>query len=217
MPARKVILATGETYHIFNRSLKGIPIFTNKYEYRLFLECIEYYSQETPPIKFSHFRKNRSKYNLLLESNKNNKLVTILAYCIMPTHFHFLLTQEKEKGIMKFIQKISNSYAHYFNIKHEQKGPVFESKFKAVRVITQEQLIHLNRYIHLNPVTSYITENPENYEFSSYKAYLYGNNQLVDRSIVMSEFSSPESYEDFVMDQKDYQRQLQQIKHLLIE
>lgn len=214
MPPRKVILATGETYHIFNRSLRQAPLFTNKREFDLFLMATKYYLQMDPPVKFSLFRQQPNKYEL----DFSKTLVKVIAYCLMPDHFHFMVTQLEDEGIKAFIHKLATSYSHYFNLKHNQKGSVFESKFKAVRVESQEQLVHLSRYIHLNPVTSFLIEDPENYDYSSYKIYLNKTvSDLVDLSDVMVDFRSPKIYKEFVLSQKDYQRELKRIKHLVFE
>jgi len=214
MPSRKVILATGETYHIFNRSLRQVPIFTNKREFSLFLMTTRYYLQVNPPAKFSIYRGQRDKY----EVDLTKTLVKIVAYCLMPNHFHFILTQLKDKGIKTFIHRLTCSYSHYFNIKHDQKGSVFESKFKAVRVENQEQLVHLSRYIHLNPVTDFLVEDPEEYYHSSYKIYLKKiNSDFVDPSDVLTDYKSTETYKKFVLDQKDYQRELKIVKHLTFD
>ena len=214
MPARKVILATGETYHIFNRSIRQTPLFTNKKEFKIFLKATRYYLQRKPPVKFCFYRLQPNTYKL----DFSKPLVKLINYCLMPDHFHFCLTQLVEDGIRKFIHRLATSYSHYFNIKYKQKGPVFESKFKAVRVESQEQLIHLSRYIHLNPVTSFLVEDPEDYEFSSYKIYLgKETSDFVDSSLVMGDFRLTENYKQFVLDQKDYQRELNKIKHLTLE
>lgn len=213
MPLRKTILATGEVYHIFNRSVRGMPIFKGKQESDLFLEATEYYLQPRPPTRFSIYRVQKNKYPLTL----TEKIVTIISFCLMPTHFHFLLKQEKEDGIRQLIQKISNSFAHFFNLKYKTSGPVFEGNFKAVRVENDEQLLHLSRYIHLNPVTDYLVENPEDYPFSSYRVFIREEKSpIIDSSLIMGNISS-ENYRKFVLDQKDYQRELDRIKHLVFE
>ena len=212
MPARKIVLATGETYHIFNKSFRG-DIFTDKKEYKLFLLAMKFYMQLDPPVKFSIYRQLKDQYRI----NTKNKLVNLIAYCLMPNHFHFILRQEESDGIKYFVQRLCNSYSHYFNIKHQRKGSLFDFKFKAVRIETQEQLIHLSRYIHLNPVTSYIVEDPSEYEYSSYNLYLAKKqSSWIDPSVIMSNFSSLD-YKKFVADQKDYQRELSKTKHLLFD
>jgi putative transposase len=212
MPSRQTILATDETYHIFNRSLRQTPLFTNRREFNIFLMAARYYLQVDPPVKFSYYRQQPNRYEL----NFDKTLVKVIAYCLMPDHYHFILTQLEEDGIKTFIHRLANSYSHYFNIKHDQRGPVFESRFKAIRVKTQDQLIHLSRYLHLNPVTSYLVEDPEDYDYSSYKFYLgKERSDFLDLADVMVDFPSTEKYRRFVLNQKDYQRELRGIRHLI--
>ena len=212
MPVRKTILATGEIYHIFNRSLRHTSLFNDKREHALFLSALTYYLQATPPVKFSLFRQQTQKYPLDLSQT----LVKVLAYCVMPNHFHLLLKQHQENGIRVFLHRLTSSYGRYFNVKYDQKGPVFESRFKAVRVEDDEQLIHVSRYIHLNPVTGYLVKDPRDYPHSSYKIYLgKERSKFVDPSEIMNGISF-EEYEQFVLDQKDYQRELKKIEHFLL-
>ena len=213
MPLRKTILATGEIYHVFNRSVQGIPIFRGKTEYETFKETIRFYLQPEPPTKFSIYRMHSSRYKIKL----TRKLVTIINFCLMPNHFHFTLRQEEENGIRNFIQRISNSFAHYFALKYQNSGPVFEGNFKAIRVENNEQLLHLSRYIHLNPVSAYLVENPRDYPYSSYSTYLgMEKEDFVEPAIILEQFTSPWQYEKFVLDQKDYQRSLEVIKRLTL-
>lgn len=147
MAHRKTILVNKEIYHIFNHSVQGMPIFRGKRECSLFLDAIRFYLSQKPPTKFSLYRVSREKFPFKIE----NKLVSVINYCLMPNHFHFTLQQEQENGIRKFIQRLLTSFAHYFNVKYKQRGPVFEGNFKAVRVEDNEQLIHLSRYSILIP------------------------------------------------------------------
>lgn len=214
MPRRNTIFAPGEFYHVFNHSVASIPIFKGDRESEIFLDCIKFYLQLKPPTKFSTFRKSRQSFPL----NLNEKITSIINYCFMPNHFHFTLREDRKDGIKEFIQRISNSFAHYFSLKYKRRGHVFEDRFKATHIETEEQLIHLSRYIHLNPVTSYLVERPEDYPYSSYKIYL-GKESLdfIDPSPILSHFSSKLKYREFVLSQKDYQRKLNEIKHLVFE
>lgn len=214
MPYRKVTLAVGETYHTFNRSLQDAPIFRGKREIDNFLAAMKFYLTPTPPVKFSVYRQSKERYSIDL----SDPLVKIITYCLMPSHFHFILFQNKEDGIKTYLQRLTNSYSHYFNLKNERRGPLFESPFKAVRVKTEEQLLHLSRYIHLNPVTGYLVEHPRDYPYSSFSAYLGEKYSLpIETSMILFHYSSPKEYEKFVLARKDYQRKLEQIKHLLLE
>lgn len=214
MSLRKTILATGQVYHILNRSIQNIPIFKSNRECSLFLDAMRYYLQPKPPMKYSLYRVGRERVTFDL----NQKLVTIINYCLMPNHFHLTLLQNEENGIRKYIQRLTNSFVHYFNKKNKNRGPIFEGNFKAVRVESDEQLLHLSRYIHLNPVTAYLVERPEDYQFSSYNIYLKREtSDFIDPSLITNNFSSVGKYEEFVLNQKDYQRVLDEIKHFLLE
>ncbi len=135
----------------------------------------------------------------------------------MPNHFHLLIRQLKDKGITNFIGKVCNSYTKYFNIKYNRVGPLLQGEFKSVHIETNEQLIHLSRYIHLNPVVTGIVKKPESYEWSSYNEYLSRPQILCDCSIVLDQFESPQVYQKFVEGQIDYGISLEILKHQVLD
>ncbi len=148
------------------------------------------------------------------------KLVDIICFCLMPNHFHFMLKQKLDNGISTFISNFTNSYTRYFNTKHERIGPLFEGIFKAVRIESEEQLIHTSRYIHLNPVSSFLIEpkDLENYQWSSYLEFLgFSDENLTIKNLVLNFFPLVSDYKKFVLDHADYARQLELIKHLTLE
>lgn len=146
-------------------------------------------------------------------------LVEIISYVLMPNHFHLLIRQTSDNGISTFIRRSINSYTRYLNTKRSRVGPLFQGAFKAVRVEDDEQLIHLSRYIHLNPLVSFVVKESEfrNYPWSSLPDYLKGQSNLIDVDMVLGHFSSPKSYEKFIFDQADYAKELEKIKHLKLE
>src|SRR3990167_9648627 len=156
---RKKILAVGETYHLFTRSIADFVIFNNDNDFDRMQQLIKYYSIDNK-IKFSDFiayrnvQKNGFNNTLNAISKNKEKLVQVIAYCLMPTHIHLILRQLTDKGISKYMSDFLNSYTKYFNTLHKRKGPLWESRFKNVLVETDNQLLHLTRYIHLNPVTA---------------------------------------------------------------
>lgn len=222
MAYRKTILATDEIYHIYNRGVEKRPIFLTKWDYNRFSELVNYYRFANCPIKYSYFKllsgEERERILTRLEK-ESEKLVETLVFCLMPNHIHFLLKQLKDQGISKFMAKITNSFSHFFNIKQERVGPLFQGNFKAKRISSDEQLIHVSRYIHLNPVTAHLVEfdNLENYEYSSYPEYLGNKQGICDIKIILSYFKNPSDYKRFVKDQADYQKHLDSIKHLTLE
>lgn len=136
----------------------------------------------------------------------------------MPNHFHFLLKQVADNGIHEFISKLSNSYTKYFNTKHNRVGPLLQGQFKAVLVETDEQLIHLSRYIHLNPYIAELVKDLEYFEYSSYLEFVgVRNNLLSSPQSLLSFFSETNSYKNFVRDYESYAKDLSKMKSLLIE
>ena len=220
---RKDVLVVGEIYHIFNKSIAEFNIFNNTSEFLRMLNVIRYYQTEKPLIKFSDFlrssRVQLGDVNISFPDRSNKeKLVEIIAYCLMPTHIHLILKQLKEDGISIFMNRILNSYTRYFNIRHKRKGPLWEGRFKNILVTTDEQLIHITRYVHLNPVTAYLVDKPEKWLASSYREYLLKVNEM-DKICKYDEILNIDqiSYKDFVEDRISYQRELAKIKNLLIE
>lgn len=225
MPYRKIVLAQDHFYHVFNRGVARLPIFSTSKDYFRLLELINYYRFINTPLSFSHFKKIPSdeRQKILRDLEIKGKVhVTILAFCLMNNHYHFLIKQMSEKGITKFMSNLQNSYAKYFNIRNNRSGPLFQPMFKAVLIETDEQLLHVSRYIHLNPSTGYIVEIKalENYPWSSFRAYLKDNTLdygFVDINFIMDLIGGKDKYKTFVFDQADYQRKLGQIKHLMME
>lgn len=136
----------------------------------------------------------------------------------MPNHFHFLLRQKRKSGITEFVSKLSNSYTKYLNIKNNRVGHLLQGGFKAVYVETNEQLLHLSRYIHLNPLVGYVTKALDDYRWNSYIEYTHDtNNEICDKKIIIDQFRSKEEYGQFVLDQKDFGQQLEAIQHQLLD
>ena len=222
MPLRKTILATNEIYHIYNRGVEKRPIFLSKRDYARFFDTINYYRFANCPIKFSYFKKLalKERENTFQKLEKESKrLVDILAFCLMPNHFHLLLKQLTDKGISTFIAKMTNGFSHYFNIRHDRSGHLFQGNFGAVRIEDDEQFMHVSRYIHLNPVTSYLIEieNLVSYKYSSYSEYISRSSGFTNVKEALSYFNEPNKYKEFVEDQADYAKKLPDIQRLTLE
>jgi len=216
---RKNPLISGQTYHVFTRSIASFKIFNNENEFSRMLDVVCYYQREKPEIKFSKFiqLERESQLNKKEYFSDKENLVEIAAYCFMPTHIHLILKQLKDNGISVFMSNILNSYTRYFNTKHKRKGPLWEARFKSVLVESDEYLIHLTRYIHLNPATAMLVDKPENWKFSSYQEYLSQTeeNKICKYSDMLNIL--PHSYRSFVEDRISYQQELAKIKDLLLE
>ncbi|OGH52493.1 MAG: hypothetical protein A3G13_02115 [Candidatus Levybacteria bacterium RIFCSPLOWO2_12_FULL_37_7] len=223
MPGRLIPFATNEIYHVFNRGIDHRPTFTDRNELRRSLEAISYYRFTSPPIRLSKLliQSTEIREKLFEELQlKNETLIDILSFCLMPNHFHLLLRQKVDNGISKFIGNFQNSFTRYFNTKHQRVGPLFLDQFKGVIIETDEQLLHVSRYIHLNPYTSYVVKNfddLQNYPWSSLPEYISDKNGICDTETILSNFKNKNTYKKFIEDQTDYQRKLHKIEHLLLE
>lgn len=212
MPYRITPLIGGQIYHIYNRGVERRRIFENTRDYQRFFKTLTYYQLTGPKPKFSHFNQSNP-----FKPNFNKKIVEVIAYCLMPNHFHLLVKQLSENGISEFVSKLTNSYTKYYNIKYFRVGPLVQGQFKAVLMENDEQLVHLSRYIHLNPLVSNITKNLDHYQWSSYQEYINGHEGICNKDLILEHFTSPQSYKQFILDQADYTRQLELIKHQILD
>ena len=164
-----------------------------------------------PKIRFSLFN---PQTHLIGDST----IVEVVAYCLMPNHFHFILKQSREKGISRFISDVCNSYTRYFNLRYDRVGPLFQGNFKAILIDSEEYLLHLSRYIHLNPHNAYMVSDPKLYQWSSLSEYIgVSNESFCRKEEVLSSFSPTNTYLSFINDYRNYAMSLKSINHLLLE
>lgn len=195
--------------------------FFRKADYAHAMLAISFYRFANPPLPLSRFKElGIEEKEQLLKSLKNTeKLVEIVCFVLMPNHFHFLLKQQQDNGISKFLSQFTNSYTRYVNTVHERVGPLFQGMFKSVHVETNEQLLHLSRYIHLNPVVSHIIRKEDlfSYPWSSLPEYFQKIPSLVWSEPVLQQFTSIEGYKNFLLDHVGYAKELEKIKHLSLD
>lgn len=213
MPYKQAIFANNEFYHVFNRGVEKRITFTTKRDFNRFIETMDYYRIKDPPIRFSF--KNRP---IIVQKNTaSSPLVEIICFCLMPNHFHMLVRQIENNGITIFLSKLSNSYTKYFNTKYKRLGPLFQGSFKAVRIEDDEQLLHVSRYIHLNPLIDYLTIDLRTYSYSSYPEFLGLKKGFCKKEVILDNFKTPSDYEKFVLEQEDYGRKIKHIERLLLD
>jgi len=220
MPARYCPLVNDYYYHVFNRGVNKQPIFNGVTDYKRAVNILRFYNCKDYPIRFSKFLllSSDQRKEIWARLSNSQKHADIISYCFMPNHFHLLLKQNIDNGISKFLANFQNSYTKYFNIKNDRTGHLLQGQFKAVRVDSEEQLLHVSRYIHLNPFSSGVVKKTTdllNYTWSSFAEYVTGNQfEICSKSIIYSSFNDRQKYKNFVFDNADYQKTLENIKHL---
>lgn len=224
MPLRLHPIVTGEVYHVYNRSVGAQPIFLNQSDFKRAIDVANFYCYAKPRLRFSHFNRleTEEKNNFLSELKSNySKPIDIFSFCLLPNHFHFLIKQLEDFGITAFMRSFQDSYAKFFNIKRKRHGALFQTQFKAVRIETDEQLLHVCRYIHLNPYSSFVVKSIEelkDYQWSSLQDYLGKRNlDIVDKKFILEFFSSIDKFKSFTYDQADYQRKLKELEYFTLE
>lgn len=149
MSIRKASFAPGEYYHLYNRGNSKQIIFRDAEDYRRFTTLL-YTCNSEDNFRMFLIESTADKDPYLW--NRGKPLVSIGAYCLMPNHFHILVTESMKEGISKFMQKVSTAYVMYYNNKYERSGGLFEGKFKSEHLGVDQYLKYIFAYIHLNPL-----------------------------------------------------------------
>lgn len=201
-----------ELIHVINRGVDKRNIFLDELDYFRFIHDLYEFNDVNPVNStFYIFQSNVIARRCGGENRKSRKfLVNIQAFCLMPNHYHLLLSNNAENGIPKFMKKLNMGYARYFNEKNKRKGALFEGRYKSVKVKEESHFIYLPYYIHLNPLDLISPEwrNRElkdykksekfldNYRWSSHLDYLGKKNfpSVTQREFLMGFFGGPKGY-----------------------
>ncbi len=203
-----------EIYHVLNRGVDKRKIFLEEKDYLRFIHDLFEFNNQEAALNIGHFFKNqyidlRSQY-INDKKRKRKLLVKVLAFCLMPNHYHLILTPIVEGGIVTFMRKLNIGYAKYFNQKYERVGTLFQGRYKAIHIETDSHFIHLPCYIHLNPLDLKFPEwrngiiNDykeamkflENYRWSSFPDYIGKKNfpSVTQREFLLDFFEGSENY-----------------------
>ena len=201
MPSRNILKIDipDSYYHIYARGASKKPIFCEDSDYRVFLELFRRYLADEE-IKDSA----GIPYKKLYDD------IELLCYCLMGNHFHLLVYQIHEGAMPRLMRGVMTAYSRYFNKKYSQSGALFESRYKASRISSDPYLMHITRYIHLNP------SDWREYPYSSLWYYTGGDapDWLNERRI-LELFSDRTEYAEFVEEYEGISESLELIKHQL--
>lgn len=213
MPYRITPFVNGEFYHLYTRGVEKQNTFLNRKDYSHFVKALFYYHIQNPKPKFSTHRRTK-----VFPIDSSKRIAEIICYCLMPNHFHLLVKQLQDGGISELMRKLILSSTKYRNAKYNRQGSLFQVPFKAVHIETDEQLIHVSRYIHLNPLVSLLVKDLKFYPWSSYLDYIgIHDNLAVKKEEILNFFKSPQDYKKFVLDQADYGTTLEKLKHFTLD
>lgn len=188
--------AAGEYYHVFNRGNGKMDIFKDRADYEFFLERVGEYL-------FPNRRAPSASKRGLRKSFPNGAF-TLVVYCLMPNHFHFLLRQNGDIPISKLMLSVCGGYSKFFNKKYNRVGSLFQDQFKAVRIETNEQLLWVSAYIHANPKVAGLASDLSRYRYSNYPKLLQSeNSSLCDPKIILEQMQSTDSYREYVESSSD--------------
>jgi putative transposase len=163
----------GHFYHIYNRGVNKQAIFSREENYHFLVQRMQKYLRLYP--------------------------ISVIAYCLMPNHYHMVLFAHQDSSPGFFIQRLFNSYSQAFNMQEKRSGTLFEGRAKSKLIFENEYLYQITRYIHLNPVQAGLVQKPEDWAFSNYREFIGIRKSLsFDAEFLETQFGTPEEYRKFV-------------------
>ena len=193
---RKIKLAKGEIYHVFNRGVDKRNIFMDKEDVERFFHCM---------LVFNSIELTGSLYeqSFLKKKTKSKPLVRFIAYNLLPNHFHFVLEQTTEEGISKFMKRLQGGYSWYFNNKYKRSGSLVQGPFKSKYIDSNEYLLHVSVYVNLNHQIKPLGDQVAKWGKSSWDEYVnfekLSLNFCAKKDIVLEQFKSKEEYKKFAL------------------
>lgn len=206
---------TGEYYHIYNRGVDKRDVFIDDSDYFRFLKSLKEFNQLDPVVSlYINDRINPDVGVSPLQNESEEKLVEIMAFNLIPNHFHLILKQFRDGGISEFMKRIGGGYTSYFNFKNERSGALFQGKFKAAHIDSSEKLIYLSAYVNGNHIVHGIKDKI----FSSWMEYSTGKSCLCNIKCILDQFNDADDYLNYVKNTaKEVNKTREGMKKELIE
>lgn len=212
----------GENYHIFNRGVDKRSIFLDEKDLDRFYRSMFFFNTKDPVGSIFETELVKENMERLGHLAFKDPLVKFICYCLNPNHFHFGLTPVLDGGISEFMKRLSGGYTKYFNEKYKRTGSLFQGTYKSKHINTDSYLIHSSVYINLNNRVHNWDKGLEKFVKSSWDEYIGESPyQFCDKSIVLDQFKSLKSYEDYALESlKDIKRRKdaeKEFRELLID
>jgi len=230
---KEITKAVGGIFHVLNRGVDGRNIFLDEKDYFRFVHNLFEFNDLNPALNTKYYFNQSKDFGNPYNIRKSRKLIVeILAFCLMPNHFHLLLKQRGEGNIIKFMQKLGAGYANYFNQKYKRSGALFQGRYKLLLLNSESHFVHLPYYIHFNPLDLTMPEwrkgEIQNYQkavevlnsfrWSSHLDYIGKNNfpSVTQREFLLKIFGGAENYKDNVKNWLK-EMEIEKIKKIILE
>lgn len=193
---RETSLKNGEYYHVYNRGTDKRDIFSGEFDYFRFFRSLKEFNQVEPVVSL-YIKDQLEKAGKAVVAGplQDEKLVDIIAFNLLPNHFHLILKQLQEGGVSEFMKRVGGGYTRYFNHRHKRNGVLFQGKFKVAHIDSNEKLIYLSAYVNGNHIVHGIKNGGK---FSSLSEYKRGKKILCNIKPILSQFNFTEDYLKYV-------------------
>lgn len=214
---RKIQFANNEYYHLFNRGVDKRKIFLDREDLSRFFQSMEEFNTLDPigSIFENSRRKNQFGVPVSKVSKEQKKLVNFICYALNPNHYHFILKQVAEDGIMKFMHRLGLGYALFFNNKYGRSGTLFEGRYKAVNIDSNEYLLHVSAYVNLNNKIHKIGDRDSKTSWEEYADRKKGG--FCEKDIILEQFNNQVSYKEFAESALEYILERRDMERFLLE
>ena len=204
MSVRKVPFVNGEYYHVYNRGVDNRIIFSDEDDMSRFIQSMVEFNVVEPIGSIYEKSFAEKRFGGKASKTEGEKLVNFVTYCLNPNHFHFVLEQVADNGIEKFMHKMGTGYTRYFNDKHKRSGVLFQGKYKATHIDSNEYLLYVSAYVNLNDRVHRLGGKASKSvkSRSSWREYAGGlkgepKTGFCAKDIVLDQFNNIEGYQDF--------------------
>lgn len=211
---RDIAFVNREFYHICNRGVDGKIIFCDTNDLNRFMLSMEVFNTLDPIGSIYEYSLLQAKQKEITK-RKSSNLVDIICYCLNPNHYHMILQQSANSGVSEFAKRVGSGYAKYFNNKYKRKGILFQGKFRAVHIDSNEYLMHVSAYVNLNNKVHRIKGNMFR---SSWDEYLNIGEDKCNKKVILNQFNNAEEYRDFaesslrdILERKELQKELESL------
>jgi putative transposase len=191
----RISFETDEYYHIYNRGTDKRDIFSGGFDYFRFIRSLKEFNQVEPIVSlYIKDQLEKAGKTVVVGPLHDEKLVEIVAFNLLPNHFHLILKQSRDGGVSEFMKRVSGGYTRYFNYKYKRSGSLFQGKFKATHINSNEKLLYLSAYVNGNHK---VHGSRKKNKFSSMQEYLTGKSILCNPKIIIDQFKTVKDYEEY--------------------